>query len=277
MPKQRVSVISTKPPAQSDFILSASLVTYLKELDLYETPEQSRVRELALAQLNQITTNWCKQVGIKKGMPPEMVAAPKLFTYGSYRLGVSDPGADIDTLCVIPSDLDRNDFFTSLHEILAKDPQVTELVAVTGAKVPLITMCFAGIKIDLTCARLRQNTIPDNLNLADPKILELAVETADILSLNGPRVTDTILNLVPSIEHFRTTLRSIKKWAKVRGVYNNALGFPGGVAWAMLTAQICQLYPVALPATLLCRFFRVYSVWKWPNPILLTDIQVEVV
>jgi poly(A) polymerase len=51
----------------------------------------------------------------------------KLYTFGSYRLGVNAPGADIDTLCVAPRHVDRSDFFTSLFEILQKNPEITEL------------------------------------------------------------------------------------------------------------------------------------------------------
>lgn len=50
------------------------------------------------------------------------------------------------------------------------------------------------------------------------------------------------------------------------------LGFLGGVNWAILVARICQLYPNALPATVLMKFFRVYHLWAWPNPILLDAI-----
>ena len=47
------------------------------------------------------------------------------------------------------------------------------------------------------------------------------------------------------------------------------MGFLGGVNWAILVARICQLYPNCLAATLLTKFFRVYGMWAWPNPILL--------
>jgi poly(A) polymerase len=99
----------------------------------------------------------------------------------------------------------------------------------------------------------------------------------------GCRVTDQILRLVPNIPNFRMTLRCIKFWAKRkyprnipyllgRAIYSNVMGFLGGVTWALLVARICQLYPTALPSTLISRFFRVFEHWKWPNPVMLNAI-----
>lgn len=53
------------------------------------------------------------------------------------------------------------------------------------------------------------------------------------------------------------------------GIYSNSLGYFGGVSWAMLVARTCQLYPNATAATLVHKFFLVFSRWKWPHPVLL--------
>ena len=37
----------------------------------------------------------------------------------------------------------------------------------------------------------------------------------------------------------------------------------------MLVARTCQLYPNAVSATLVHKFFLVFSRWKWPQPVLL--------
>lgn len=264
--------ISIAEPTAQDLKLSAALEKTLREYNLFESVEESRKREEVLGKLNVIVKEWVRQVSVQKGLPEQIASetGAKIFTFGSYRLGVHVSGADIDTLCVGPRHIDRNDFFTGLYETLSKQKEVTELTAVPDAYVPVMNMKFSGISIDLLFARLALSIIPDDLDLLDENNLK-NLDEKSILSLNGCRVADQILRLVPNIPNFRMTLRCIKFWAQRRGVYSNVLGFLGGVAWALLTARICQLYPNAAPSTLVSRFFRIYEQWKWPNPILLTQ------
>jgi len=208
-------------------------------------------------------------------------AGAKIFTFGSYRLGVHASGADIDTLLVVPEHIHRNHFFEHMTALLREQPDVRELDPVPTAYVPIIKFELDGIPIDLLFARLAMTVIPDDLQIEERHLK--GIDEPTVRSLNGTRVASAILSLVPNVPNFRTTLRCIKLWAKKRGIYSNALGFLGGVAWALLTARVCQLYPNACPATLLARFFRVYSNWKFadlsrapnpppPVPILLCPI-----
>lgn len=46
-----------------------------------------------------------------------------------------------------------------------------------------------------------------------------------------------------------------------RAIYSNVNGFLGGVAWAMLVARICQLYPNAIAGSIVTRFFSIMYQW----------------
>jgi poly(A) polymerase len=154
---------------------------------------------------------------------------------------------------------------------LEEHDEVTEMSPVPGAYVPVIKLYFSGIQIDLLFVSLPRSTIPDDMDLLSADNLKGLDERAG-RALNGVRVSNAMLELVPNIPNFRVTLRAIKLWAARRGVYGNAVGFLGGVAMALLTARICQLYPNAAPSTLLTRFFRIYEKWPWPAPVQLTEI-----
>lgn len=264
------SAISTAHPKTSDLAKTVELEEALKPFDLFETEQELNHRLVILGKLCSLVRQWIKDVSIAKNMP-ETVAenvGGKIYTFGSYRLGVHNKGADIDALCVAPRHIYREDFFKSFYEILKQQPDVTDLRSVEEAYVPVIKMNFDGIEIDMLFARLNLKEIPDTMNLQDDILLK-NLDQKCVRSLNGCRVTDEILRLVPNIENFRLTLRTIKLWAKRHGIYSNVLGYLGGVSWAMLVARTCQLYPNAAPATLVYKFFLVFSQWQWPQPVLL--------
>eukprot|EP01126_Amoeba_proteus_P024068 TRINITY_DN2419_c0_g1_i9.p1 TRINITY_DN2419_c0_g1~~TRINITY_DN2419_c0_g1_i9.p1 ORF type:complete len:218 (+),score=24.57 TRINITY_DN2419_c0_g1_i9:68-721(+) len=152
-PKPKVSPVSIKEPTLKEKQVTHQLLQHLESMNLFESPMESSQRERVLASLHEITQGWCRDTLLKKGFSENLIqdACPKLFTFGSYRLGVHGPGADIDTLCVFPSQLERSDFFTTLFEKLNAMEEVTELTPVESAKVPVMKMIYSGIPIDLTC------------------------------------------------------------------------------------------------------------------------------
>uniref|UniRef100_A0A673ZVA1 polynucleotide adenylyltransferase n=1 Tax=Salmo trutta TaxID=8032 RepID=A0A673ZVA1_SALTR len=264
------SSISMAFPREVDHQYTQKLSEAMKPFGVFEDEDELNHRLAVLGKLNTFVKEWIAEISETKNLPPSAITnvGGKIFTFGSYRLGVHTKGADIDALCVSPRHVERTDFFDSFFAKLKLHEEIKDLRAVEDAFVPVIKFKFDGIEIDLLFARLALQSIPDNLDLrGDSHLRNLDIRC--IRSLNGCRVTDEILYLVPNKENFRLTLRAIKLWAKRRGIYSNMLGFLGGVSWAMLVARTCQLYPNAVAATLVHKFFLVFSKWEWPNPVLL--------
>lgn len=231
-----------------------------------------------LASLQQICDVFVQKVARVKEPKSEILiknARGKVFTYGSFRLGVFGPGSDIDTLIVAPKYVTREDYFKYFPDLLiemAPKDSITDLAAVTDAFVPIIKFEYSGISIDLIFSRIIQKQLAPNFDLKDSGLLR-GLDEAELRSLNGTRVTDEILSLVPEQSTFRLALRAIKLWAQRRAVYANIMGFPGGVAWAMLVARVCQLYPKAAASVIVNKFFLIMSQWRWPQPVLLKPIE----
>lgn len=292
------SPISLAGPKPEDIESNNDLESRLKCFNVFESDHELNHRLEVLSKLNTLFNAFVRDLSIQQNIPVE--AASKLGahiqTFGSYRLGVHSPGADIDALCIAPRNVPREKFFTLFTEVLKNQPEITECHAIEEAFVPVIKLKFDGIEIDLLFARLAFKEIPNDFDMSDDMILK-NLDQKCVRSLNGCRVTDEILHSVPNIENFRLALRAIKLWAKCkfyrdfhkkkyflaiysfllslrfhpigRGIYSNSMGYLGGVSWAMLTARICQLYPNAVAATIVSKFFLVFSVWEWPRPVLL--------
>lgn len=209
------SAISLAMPKPDDVERSVELEATLEPFNVFENESELNHRMEILSKLNSLVKQWVKDVSVQKNMPEQLAEklGGKIYTFGSYRLGVHHKGADIDALCVVPRNIDRIDYFGSFFDLLKQQPEVTECRAVEEAFVPVIKMNFDGIEIDLLFARLALKEIPDNFDLKDDMLLK-NLDPKCVRSLNGCRVTDEILWLVPNIENFRLALRSIKLWAK---------------------------------------------------------------
>jgi len=235
----------------------------------------TRRRENVLRQLQKLTKELVQVVGRAKKLPPAILdtAGGKVFTYGSYSLGVYGPGSDIDTLVVAPKHVTREDFFKYFPDLLKNHvaaSDITELTAVPDASVPIIKMELYGISIDLIFSNLQVAAVPSSLQMTDNNLLR-GLNEIDLRCVNGTRVTDRILAVVPQTKPFRLALRAVKLWAQRRAIYGNIVGFPGGVAYAMMVAKVCQLYPKAAAPRIVSRFFWLMSNWRWPDPVRLQN------
>ena len=271
------SVVDASPPSAEDVLSNTQLTSLLLSLDNFESDEEGRRRKMVLGKISELFRDWCYQRILKKpGMNEEMAqsAGGKIFTFGSYRLGVHGPGTDIDILCVSPRYITREEFERDMFEVLKKQPCVSKITGVFKTKVPLIKMIFDSVPIDLLYACLGGfDRIGEEMkDLMDDNVIARCDEKTT-LSLNGPRNTDTRLSLVPNLDNFRTTLRVVRLWAKRRGVYSNVLGFPGGAAWSIMAAKVCKMYPNYVPSQLVRKFFKVYDMWDWNQAVFLKQVE----
>jgi len=161
-------------------------------------------REAVLGRVAALVKKFVYEVSLKRGLSEAAATAAggKIFTFGSYRLGVHGPGSDIDTLCVVPKHVCREDFFDVFEGMLREMEGVTE-VSVSGflactpdlwpsessqgvpeAYVPIVKTKISGIPLDFLMARLALSSIPDDLSLKDDNLLRNLDERC-VRSLNG--------------------------------------------------------------------------------------------
>ncbi|KAJ7655952.1 Poly(A) polymerase central domain-containing protein [Mycena rosella] len=266
-----ISVAASSPRERE---ITTTLMEELRQQNTFETEEESRRREIVLGRVAALVRKFVRDVSISKGLSETAAnaAGGKIFTFGSYRLGVHGPGSDIDTLCVVPKHVSREDFFTVFEPMVRATEGATEVSGVPDAFVPIIGAKISGISLDLLIAPIGMSAIPEDLSLTDNNVLKNLDESV-VRSVNGTRLTDELLRLVPNVQVFRDALRCIKLWAQRKAIYSNVNGFLGGVAWAMLVARICQLYPNAVAGAIVARFFTIMSKWQWPQPVLLKQIE----
>ena len=129
---------TSAPPASYD-ALDATLRAFMAKTVPIESDGELRRRERVMGELKRLFQAWVRSVCKAKGLSDELAseAGGKLYTSGSYRLRVHEPGADIDSICVAPNHCTREDFFDTLKAMLLEHPQVENLRSVETAVVPI--------------------------------------------------------------------------------------------------------------------------------------------
>jgi poly(A) polymerase len=99
-------------------------------------------REIVLGRVAALVKKFVRTVSLSRGLSEAAAnaAGGKIFTFGSYRLGVHGPGSDIDTLCVVPKHVSREDFFDVFEAMLKSLDGVTEVSVCL-----VIGACWCGV------------------------------------------------------------------------------------------------------------------------------------
>jgi poly(A) polymerase len=266
--------ISIDMPSAEELEMDAELQHHLRSCGIFETSDGQHRRESVIIKLESLVNDWAVDLAEKKSItlhqPDPSYHNPyaRLVVFGSQRLSVHSVESDVDVLCLCPNFVTRGDFFTSFIQYIAAYPNASMVISVPEAFTPVVKFNFCGQAIDMIFATLPTETVPLEPNLLDDQCLRFQDEKG-VRSLNGARVAEMILNLVPDQATYTTALRAIKLWARRRGVYSNVLGFLGGINFAIMVAFICQLFPNACAASIINSFFKVYAHWVWPNPIMI--------
>ena len=258
------------PPHDGDEDSSAALVTVLKALGVYESQEGSRRRASLIDDVAAECQHWCREEWLLQGNDHDSSPRCELRTFGSVKLDVHTPDADIDLVLVAPRHCTRTAFFDRLAKRLENREDVGEgrVMPVRDAYTPVLKFRMTTTDVDLLFAPLGLEKLPEPLDIMDDSLMN-GLDDVSVRSLNGARVAEYLLDLVPDQSVFRVALRAIKKWARCKGLYSNVLGLLGGINCAILVAFVCQKYPLKDPAVVLEKFFRIMEVWEWPNPIML--------
>lgn len=154
------------------------------------------------------------------------------------------------------------------------------LNSVTGATVPVIKFQYRKINVDLAFAAADSpwlNSSVDDAyfdNMAN-YTRAWALREHNISSRGGLRVCEQLRrDLADHQEEFAETLRILKTWAKVRGIYKSIFGYLNGVSLAIMLSRVIRLAydkgelesSEKLEARvhhLFCAFFEYYSSYDW--------------
>jgi poly(A) polymerase len=250
------------------------MLAFLDSVYPAESPEGWYRRWGVLAELELKVSDWL--ITACDITPPVSSGAKnyvpsKVLTFGSFRLGIITPTSDIDTLILIPQSVSRDRFYNEfVNGILGTLPDVTECLLVTDARVPVAKVKYRGIYLDILVACVPPTSIVSDMETPEDSLI-FQVDEKCMKSMNGIRVADKILRLVPDPAVFRAATRMIKYWAQVRCIYNNSVGYFGGVSWTMAVARTCQFYPNMSAKQIVERFFYTFCNWPWEEhrPITL--------
>lgn len=271
--KKNVKSTLTSKEIDQNTLLNTNYLSKEYELPEFGVNTETEKRKKVIATLQSYVEAW--QAKLKETLNQTDEGDARLVVYGSFSMDVSAKDGDLDTLLVAPDYVERDKhFFGSFLEKLRESKEITELQAIKDAYVPLIKLKISSIMVDIVFARVNRKELKPDMNFTENLLREMDAEM--IRSINAYRTGKKILELVPDIANFQTTLRAIKLWARRKAIYYNSQGFFSGISCAILTAKICKQYPELKPVDLIYAFFKTFAFWPWQEkPVVIDDNQLS--
>ncbi|CAI5708942.1 hypothetical protein KXD40_004821 [Peronospora effusa] len=265
------------PPSEYDLRSTNGLMKYVNAIAPLPTSDELSVKHLVIHELQRIVDVWlCRTLDtihrVSADCGKKSTTTATLLLGGSWHLKVGTAESDLDVVALMPHNVTSEIFFSSLCEHLNREASVSKLVARRKAAVPVLSFQLSTVRVDLLFARYAQKqAVPKHLPFLPGDDMQVmhGMDTTSVRSLSVARVASLILELVPNASVFRSCLRVIRVWARLRGLYSNKAGFLGGISWALLVCFVCQMFPRASVAAIVHRFFSVMASWRWPTPILV--------
>ena len=122
---------------------------------VFETAEVMTLRTRSIQYLQEIVETWYLKVGVEqKKMERVLLESKKakVLVFGSYRLGVHFAGTDIDTICVFPNFITKEEFLDDFKQYLSKYDNISDVLRIQEAQTPIIKVKVNGISFDLLFA-----------------------------------------------------------------------------------------------------------------------------
>ncbi|WP_218163314.1 poly(A) polymerase [Actinoplanes philippinensis] len=208
---------------------------------------------------------------------------------GSRRLGCDLPGADLDLVAVFPGapghGLAGKPGAALPREAHADVPGVVDVdglrrrVAeaagpewsvrtVTGARVPGLrlngTGNRAGLAVDLVTVGA------GGLPVAEAVARRAELDEPSAVALSAVSDAEAVLAATATAPGFTGLARSVKAWARARGLDSAPFGGLPGLAWVVLAARTARDAGDRDPDELLRDFHGAWAAWDWTEPVALT-------
>ncbi|WP_203993939.1 poly(A) polymerase [Virgisporangium aurantiacum] len=179
---------------------------------------------------------------------------------GSRRMGCARPGSDLDLVAALPGVGDLSTVESAVRSVLP-GAAIREVV---GARVPGLRLRIDGLTTDLVVV------FTGDVAPAEAVARRMELGEAAAVALRAVSDADAILAAVDGKRAaFAALARTVKGWARARGLDSAPHGGIPGIAWAVLAARVGREHG-DLPADALVReFFGTWAAWDWREPVTL--------